>query len=257
MGKQAAKASKKQDDAAAMEALAVQSGGKLPDKEALAAALNLTPEEAERVLQSAARELEPLPVAEQPVPTKGKRKAAAKPKEKAVAKAPKADPKQKAKAKAKAASPAKPCSEDLEAASEPPPAALVPLPPQAPEEAQAALVALDPEVPETQVDAGLITPRSQTRAPASPFPVSPAPAKASAASDGTKHYSPGVPAGAKSQEFLKNWVAKPKLPRQVVLEDDGEDSQCEPEAMSCRMHAVALRAHTRIMSAANVPACAG
>ena len=78
MGKQAAKASKKQDDAAAMEALAVQSGGKLPDKEALAAALNLTPEEAERVLQSAARELEPLPVAEQPVPTKGKRKAAAK-----------------------------------------------------------------------------------------------------------------------------------------------------------------------------------
>ena len=68
-----------------------------------------------------------------------------------MAKAPKADPKQKAKAKAKAASPAKPCSEDLEAASEPPPAALVPLPPQAPEEAQAALVALDPEVPETQL----------------------------------------------------------------------------------------------------------
>ena len=184
MGKQAAKASKKQDDAAAMEALAVQSGGKLPDKEALAAALNLTPEEAERVLQSAARELEPLPVAEQPVP---KKKPAAKPKEKAVAKAPKADPKQKAKAKAakaKAASPAKP-----EAASEPPPAAL---PPQAPEEAQAALVALEAE--ETQVDPGLSTPRSQTRAPASPFPLSPAPAKASAASDGTKHYSPGVPA---------------------------------------------------------------
>ena len=109
MGKQAktAKPAKKaQTDSEALEALTSKAPGALPEREALAAALNLSLEDADKVLATARGSLEAVPLAsESSQPVQAAAKAKNKPRQPKAKAEPKEAPKRAAKKTAKAQQP--------------------------------------------------------------------------------------------------------------------------------------------------------
>ena len=228
MGKQAktAKPAKKaQTDSEALEALTSKAPGALPEREALAAALNLSVEDADKVLATARGSLEAVPLAsESSQPVQAAAKAKNKPRQPKAKAEPKEAPKRAAKKTAKAqqaveaAPPASAEEAPVAEAAAAPAAALVP-------------ALLDAEVAETQkeaVEQPPATPVHQTRAPTSP-----------ALSDRTMtpfYRTKSESLASIKGGFLHHWLEKPKIPREVIVDDDeGEDGQVEqppPEAVA-------------------------
>ena len=197
MGKQAktAKPAKKAEtDSEALEALTSKAPGALPEREALAAALNLSFEDADKVLATARTTLEAVPLAsESSQPVQAAAKAKNKPRHAEVVETQK------------------------QAVGQPP-----------------------------------ATPVHQTRAPTSP-----------ALSDRTMtpfYRTKSESLASIKGGFLHHWLEKPKIPREVIVDDDeGEDRQVEQPPPEAVAHQTCMRptcfSFSCFVSDSAAPAC--